>query len=258
LRIAFFSDVHGNLPGLKQVLHEIKEREIDTVVCLGDLVQYGPEPEECIELLRNSEIDCIQGNCDRAVARRRNTTGETFENPHWTNIAASFLQWTSESISNSSRKWLKNLPEELRFQVGKKTVHCVHGLPGRQSEGLPEDAAAEVYDAILNRSGADILVCGLTHTPSIIRRPEGLIINPGSTGGGTIPSGGTYMVLTFPEEGFPQVETVEFTYDKHEIEEAYEKAGTGELFLKCLKLGRDQRGSWHTDQPKWRQQWAEI
>lgn len=258
MRIAFFSDVHGNLPGLKQVLHEINEREIDTVVCLGDLVQYGPEPEECIELLRNSEIDCIQGNCDRAIARGRKSTGETFENPHWTNIATSFLQWTSESISNRNKKWLKDLPEELRFQVGKKTVHCVHGLPGRQSEGLPDNAAAEVYDAILNRSGSDILVCGLTHTPSIIRRPQGLIINPGSTGGGTIPSGGTFMVLTFPEEGFPQVETVEFTYDKHEIEEAYEKTGTGELFLKCLKLGRDQRGSWHTDQPKWRQQWAEI
>ena len=66
------------------------------------------------------------------------------------------------------------------------------------------------------------------------------------------------MILTFPEEGFPQVETVEFKYDKHKIEKAYEKAGTGELFLKCLKLGRDQRGNWHTDQPKWRQQWAEL
>lgn len=258
MRLAFFSDVHGNLPGLKAALAESAARNADTVVCLGDLVHYGPEPGECIRAVRESGIDCIQGNCDRAVARGRKTTGETYENPHWTNIAATFLQWTSESVSREDRKWLKSLPEEIRFQVGRKTVHCVHGLPGRQSEGLPENAAAEVYDSILKRSGADILVCGLTHTPSIIRRPSGLILNPGSTGGGTLPSGGTLMMVTFPEEGHPQVETVEFQYDPQEIEKAYESAGTGELFLKCLKLGRDQRGNWHTDQPKWRQQWAEL
>ena len=258
MRIAFFSDVHGNLPALKAVLGEIEKREADAVVFLGDLVHYGPQPEECAELLRNTETDCIQGNCDRAVARKRKSTGEGYENPHWTRIAADFLRWTSEAVSAGTRKWLKDLPDELRFQAGKKTVHCVHGLPGRQSHGLPENAAAEVYDAILNRSGSDILACGLTHTPSIIRRPDGLIINPGSIGGGTLPSGGTFMILSFPEEGHPEIETVEFYYGMEELERAYEAAGTGELFLKCLKLGRDQRGNWHTDQPKWRQQWAEL
>ena len=134
----------------------------------------------------------------------------------------------------------------------------MHGLPGNHAAGLPEDAAAVVYDAILSRSNSSIVVCGFTHTPSIIRRPNGLIINPGSVGGGTVPSGGTGMILTFPDEGEPEVETLEYTYPIREIENGYEAAGIGDIFLKCLELGRDQRGNWHTDDPKWRQQWAEL
>lgn len=236
----------------------IEETGAQTVICLGDLVHYGPMPDETIDLVRKSGMDCVQGNCDRAAARNRDITGETYENPHWTNLAAEFFQWTVDSISRSNRKWLKELPDELKFQIGKRSVHCVHGLPGRQIDGLPANAAGEVYDEILNRSGASVLVCGLTHTPSVIRRPHGLIVNPGSVGGGTLPSGGTFMVLSFSEEGSPEVETIQFSYSMEELERSYSEAGIGEIFLKCLKLGRDQRGSWHTDQPKWRQQWAEL
>jgi len=258
LKIAFISDIHGNLAALTTVTNTLKSREVDLVVCLGDLVHYGPLPSEVISFIQSSEIECIQGNCDRAVARRRESTGEEYENPHWRNLAADFLKWTSGRVSDRQRRWLRELPDELRFQVEKKTILCVHGLPGTQTTGLPEDAAAEIYDTILTRSGASIVVCGFTHTPSIIRRPNGLIINPGSVGGGSVPSGGTAMILSFPEEGEPEVETLEYTYSLKNIKAGYEEAGIGEIFFKCLELGRDQRGNWHTDDPKWRQQWAEL
>jgi len=246
------------MPALKSAVSALKKHEADIVVCLGDLVQYGPMPEDVVDFIRNSDIECVQGNCDRAIGRRRDNTVEEYENPHWRNLAAEFLDWTSLRISPSARKWLRGLPDELRFQVGKKTIHCVHGLPGTQSEGLPEEKAAEIYDGILTRSGSSIVVCGFTHAPSIIRRPGGLILNPGSVGGGSIPSGGTAMILSFPGEGEPEVETIEYRYPLEELEEAYREAGIGEIFLKCIELGRDQRGTWHTDDPKWRQQWAEL
>ena len=257
MKIAFLSDIHANVPALEKAMELIRQSDAEAVVCLGDLVHYGPQPEETIRILMHSDIDCIQGNCDRAVARGRETTGETYDNPHWTNIAADFFEWTGNSISPGSRKWLKNLPEESRFVVGKTAILCVHGLPGRQSGQLPENAAMEVYDGILSRAAANVVVCGLTHTPSVIRRPRGIIINPGSVGGGTLPSGGTFMILTVPEQGTPEVETVEFKYSTDKLEEPYRKAGRGDLFFKCLKLGRDQRGNWHTDKPEWRQKWAE-
>lgn len=258
MKIAFISDIHGNLAALKAAMDTLNSREIDLVVNLGDLVHYGPVPSEVISFVQSSDIESIQGNCDRAVARQRSITGEEYENPHWRNLAADFFEWTSDQITPRQRRWLRELPDERRFQFEKKTILCVHGLPGNQAMGLPADAAAEIYDSILARSGASIVVCGSTHTPSIIRRPNGLIMNPGSVGGGSVPSGGTAMILSFAEEGEPEVETVQFTYSLEDTEAGYKAAGMGNIFLKCLELGRDQRGNWHTEDPKWRQQWAEL
>lgn len=258
MKIAFISDIHGNLAALKAALEAVNNYDVDLVVSLGDLVQYGPEPSEVISFVQNSGIECVQGNCDRAVARRRESTGEEFENPHWRNIAADFLRWTTEQVTSRQKKWLKSLPEELRYQVGKKSILCVHGLPGQHTAGLPMEAATEIYDEILSKADASVVVCGFTHTPSIVRRPGGLIINPGSVGGGSVPSGGTAMILCFPEEGEPQVETLKYTCSLKNLEAKYSDIGLGSIFLKCLELGRDQRGNWHTDDPKWRQQWAEL
>lgn len=262
MKIAFISDIHANLSSLKAALKIAEKHSVDLVVSLGDLVHYGPNPSEVIDFVNENDIECIQGNCDRAIGRKRSNTGEDageeFANPHWRNITAYFFRWTTEQVSESQKKWLKNLPVDLKFQVGKKTIHCVHGLPGDHSAELPFEAASEVYDAILAKSGSSIVVCGATHTPSIIRRPRGLILNPGSIGGGTVPSGGTIMILTFPDEGEPEVDTLKYDYNVEEMAQSYDDIGIGKIFFNCIKLGRDQRGHWHSGDPKLRQQWAEL
>lgn len=262
MKIAFISDIHANLSSLKAALKTVEKHSVDLVVSLGDLVHYGPNPSEVIDFIYESDIECIQGNCDRAIARKRSDSGEQtaeeFGNPHWRNITADFYRWTAEQISKSQKKWLKNLPVDLKFQVGKKTIHCVHGLPGDHSAELPFEAASEVYDAILAKSGSSIVVCGATHTPSVIRRPRGLILNPGSIGGGSVAAGGTIMILNFPEEGEPEVETLKYDYDVEEMKQSYDAIGIGKIFFNCIRLGRDQRGQWHSDDPRSRQQWAEL
>lgn len=64
MRIAVFSDIHGNLKALRAVLEQIKEKKPDMTVFLGDIFQRGNEETECLELLKNSEILCIKGNCE--------------------------------------------------------------------------------------------------------------------------------------------------------------------------------------------------
>ena len=64
MKIAVFSDVHGNFKALKAVLRQIKERNADLIVFLGDIFQRGNEEFECLELLKNSEIVCLKGNCE--------------------------------------------------------------------------------------------------------------------------------------------------------------------------------------------------
>ena len=64
MKIAVFSDVHGNLKALKTVLEQIKEKNVDLTVFLGDVFQRGNEEIECLELLKDSEIICLKGNCE--------------------------------------------------------------------------------------------------------------------------------------------------------------------------------------------------
>lgn len=68
MRIAVFSDIHGNLQALKSVLEQIREKTPDKIVFLGDIFQRGNEEAECLELLKNSEIVCIKGNCELYLA----------------------------------------------------------------------------------------------------------------------------------------------------------------------------------------------
>lgn len=64
MKIAVFSDIHGNLKALKAVLEQIKEKNVDVTVFLGDIFQRGHEEIECLELLKDSEIVCLKGNCE--------------------------------------------------------------------------------------------------------------------------------------------------------------------------------------------------
>lgn len=64
MKIAVFSDIHGNLKALKAVLEQIKEKNVDLTVFLGDIFQRGNEEIECLELLKDNEIICLKGNCE--------------------------------------------------------------------------------------------------------------------------------------------------------------------------------------------------
>ena len=64
MKIAVFSDIHGNLKALKEVLEQIKVKNVDLTVFLGDIFQRGHEEIECLELLKDSEIVCLKGNCE--------------------------------------------------------------------------------------------------------------------------------------------------------------------------------------------------
>jgi protein phosphatase len=64
MKIAVFSDVHGNLKALKEVLGQIREKNADMTVFLGDIFQRGNEEFECLELLKDSDIICLKGNCE--------------------------------------------------------------------------------------------------------------------------------------------------------------------------------------------------
>ena len=258
MRIGIISDIHGNLPGLEACLRTLDDEGVDQIVCLGDLVQFGPYPTEVIDLLQRNNIDTVQGNCDRAVAKGRDDTGDSFENVHWDNLAFEMLQWTKDQITPEQKRYLKKLPSELRFNVGSRRILCVHGLPGNISGSIKQNVSSQVYDYMFSRNSCDILILGHTHEMLLQPRGNRLIINPGSIGGGTLPEEATVAVLNINEENTTaSVCWHRVPFDTVSFEKKYRHEGLPETFLKCVLLGRDPRGKWHNSDYIRRQKWAE-
>ncbi|MBP5198714.1 MAG: metallophosphoesterase, partial [Lachnospiraceae bacterium] len=69
MRIAVFSDIHGNLQALKAAFEQIREKKPDKIVFLGDIFQRGNEEIQCLEMLKDSDIVCIKGNCELYLSK---------------------------------------------------------------------------------------------------------------------------------------------------------------------------------------------
>lgn len=258
MRLALFGDVHANLPAMEACWRELSAVGFDLAICTGDLVQYGPFPGEVVGFFRDREIACVQGNCDRAVGRQRSGTGDSFREPGWRLEADHALEWTASVLGEGDRSFLRSLPEERRFQAGRTTLLVTHGLPGRVSAGFEADTPPDSADVLLRSNDCQVMVLGHTHSPLLVTRESGWIINPGSIGGGTLPAASTVAVLEVDEKRGPAgAYWVRAEWDVKRYTSAYRNAGLPELFLKCILLGRDPRGEWHTDDIRWRQRWAE-
>ncbi len=115
--IAVISDIHANLEALRAVLRDIDAEEI---YCLGDLVDYGAQPNEVIEMIKAWEIKCILGNLDWAAL-----TGDTsMFNPR----AAMSSIWSREVLKGESVEFLRSLPDEFRPDL-KVDTYFTHGSP---------------------------------------------------------------------------------------------------------------------------------
>lgn len=117
MRILIISDIHANLAALEAVLGDAGD--FDAVWCLGDLVGYGPEPNECVERVRNLPgLQCLVGNHDKAAL------GEIDLNA-FNSDARAAVTWTQAALTPATREYLQSLPESI--ETGKYTL--VHGSP---------------------------------------------------------------------------------------------------------------------------------
>jgi diadenosine tetraphosphatase ApaH/serine/threonine PP2A family protein phosphatase len=119
MRAAVIADIHSNLEAFQAVLRDLEERGgADDIWCLGDIVGYGPDPRECILLLRQQQAVCVAGNHDRAAIGKLDTSAF---NPE----AAAAAQWTADTLKKEDADYLAGLPLTLRR--GEFTL--AHGSP---------------------------------------------------------------------------------------------------------------------------------
>jgi putative phosphoesterase len=180
--VAVITDIHGNLPALQAALARIEVLGIESVLCGGDLVGYGPRPNEVCALIAEREIPTIYGNYDYAIARDEEDCGCAYVTAHDRELGQLSVDWTLAHTSRESKQFMRALPFDLRFSVGDVTGHLVHGSPRKVNEYLFEDKPARLYERLAAAESGPVLVFGHTHKPWVHEYGEVLFVNCGSVG----------------------------------------------------------------------------
>jgi len=171
MKLAIVADIHSNLQALKAVMRDIEREEIDQVVCAGDIVGYGANPNECCHLVGDAAAHAVLGNHEIS-ALTKDTTGM---NPH----AAAASRWTAAALEEGSRKFLRSLAIVSKFEAGDMKVAMYHGSVGSAIEYVYED---DINEDIVRSSGGDLLILGHTHMPYVKSFGSMMATNPGSVG----------------------------------------------------------------------------
>lgn len=167
MNYAVISDVHANIEALRAVLTEIRNKKITDILFLGDAVGYGPDPDECVEVLKSECKVLLAGNHDKAAI---GLTDIEFFTPY----ARAAIEWTKETITEKTISILKDLPISKEIEDSK--ILLVHSTPKQPEEW---HYLLSLWDAEINFHYFENKICllGHSHRPSIIERlPSGEMI----------------------------------------------------------------------------------
>lgn len=179
MKSAFLSDIHSNLSALENVCSYLDAQKIETVYCLGDIVGYGPRPDDCITLIRQRCSGVVAGNhdwalIDRIALKRFTADGEKS------------LRWSRKHVSRENSEFLESLP--LSTTTGNFTLaHATPADPESWDYIVTRESALKAFAGF----GTQFCCVGHTHVPAIIDHTAELrpftttgrfLINVGSVG----------------------------------------------------------------------------
>ena len=160
MKYALLSDIHGNLEALRSVLTEIRRYKVETYICLGDIVGYGANPNECLELVQSLNPVAVLGNHDAAVC---GLTGLD----NFTPLACKAIIWTMQELKSAGRDYLATLP--LVRTLGDITIF--HSNLASPSDWRYIKKPRETYSSFEKLPGR-LGFFGHSHRPAIFQKNE--------------------------------------------------------------------------------------
>ena len=182
IRIAIFSDIHGNRHALEAMLADIDGQHPDQVYCLGDLVGYGAHPNEVIELIHGRGIPTVMGNYDDGVGFDRDDCGCAYTDAEMRRLGDLSLRWSREHVTAGNKARLRALVPSIRLEAAGVRLLLVHGSPRRMNEYVYEDRPLASLERVARAAEADVLAFGHTHLPYVKPVAGVLLVNDGSVG----------------------------------------------------------------------------
>ena len=207
--IGVISDVHANVVALEAVLQVLKDKKVNTIICLGDLVGYGPSPNEAIEMIRSEGVMCTLGAADERIAYdfARDKLPRH-------GVADQTLEWTRTVIEPKHVEFLRTLPIQQRINTPAGKLRFFHGSPDTPGEKLNLNIDPIRLGKLLDHQRCTILACGGTHVPVVRKLTMGTLLNPGSVGLSLNGEpGADYAIVRISKDGIIEVTMDKVEYD---------------------------------------------
>jgi diadenosine tetraphosphatase ApaH/serine/threonine PP2A family protein phosphatase len=237
--IAVFGGIYSNHLALAAALEDAHRRGAEAIYCLGDLGAFGPTPDKVFPLLRDHNIQCIQGNYDNSIGNGLPDCQCGYTDPRDNHFARLSYAYTLANTSAANRAWLRDLPAQRSIQLGRYRVLLCHGSPRKTNEFLWESTTSTHFlERLLSEQDADVVLA--THTGikwhrrltndrhfvnvGVLGRPE----NDGKTN--------VWYALVTASPGF-QVEFVPVTYDQQRLAAEMRAEQLPEEFVETILTG---------------------
>lgn len=183
MKVAIISDIHANLEALNATIKDIKKRNVDKIICLGDTIAKGIHPEECIEIIRKNCDIVLRGNCDRHFSSKHENMAELPIQEQ------ERIKWNQSMLSGESMEYLQNLPYSYEFYMSGSLVRLFHATPKFDNKAVVNEDTIQTklemfYPSENTKSNiiADVVIYGHIHHPYMDKLYNKTIINVGSVG----------------------------------------------------------------------------
>lgn len=145
MKIAVFSDIHGNLKALKAVLEQIKEKNVDLTVFLGDIFQRGHEEIECLELLKDSEIVCLKGNCELYMQYGVDIDPDV-------EYLRDYYDETRKKLTSEHMQFIREMPLFYESECNGHKIHFSHFLFSDINAAYPYFQLSDLKNGVFDKA----------------------------------------------------------------------------------------------------------
>lgn len=181
MRIAAISDMHGNAVAFEAVIKDLRQQAPDAILCLGDIVMRGPQPNECLQMLRSlNPLVTVRGNYEHPFTRYP-APGYQPSSYKQEIVHRSFM-YTNPLLSEADKEWLANLPITESLQLAGKRIDLFHASPWSMGEITWPWAPLEELTKLCIDPAADLVLFGHVHHAFIRQAGSRLVVNAGSVG----------------------------------------------------------------------------
>ncbi len=169
-RIACFGGIYSNHLALATAITDARQRGADQIFCLGDFGGFGPNPNRSIELLRENDILCIQGNYDNSIGNELDDCQCGYTDPRDNHFAQISYDYTLENTDSEHRVWMRSLADSHRLELGSQRLLLSHGSPRKVNEFLWESTTSTQFlEYLAEQYQAEVMLT--THTGIKWKRP---------------------------------------------------------------------------------------